>query len=313
LKKRYKAKMRRITQVDWQLRVEDAIRMIISDIDNRLSLTKLASLLESSSYHFHRMFKQLTGESVCGCIKRLRLERAGFLLKNSDRKIIDIALNSGFNTSDAFTKAFKQSFTLTPSNARKVPAWKWQLPSRAGIHYGQSEKNKWFLVFPGEEKMNTKIVEFVEEEFIGIKMRGSFWQMPEIWEKFTSLMNTKEYYHPKAKYSAVFFDAVNKDVSEEDQRWAVAMSVGEEGADIVASDGLERFRTPGGLYLVVVHFGSHESIGEVWNKHREQILEESRWKFDVSRPSFEWYQNDPATISPELLLTFLCDPVVQRQ
>lgn len=85
--------MRQITKADWHVRVDQAVRHIMADIDNSIRLNELSAILESSPYHFHRMFKKLTGESVRGCIRRLRLERAGYFLKTTDRKIIDIALD----------------------------------------------------------------------------------------------------------------------------------------------------------------------------------------------------------------------------
>jgi DNA gyrase inhibitor GyrI len=64
------------------------------------------------------------------------------------------------------------------------------------------------------------------------------------------------------------------------------------------------------MYAITLHFGSHEEIGLTWDRWRKEWLPVSGWRHDPSRPSLEWYQNDAAT-APELLLTFLCDPVVR--
>ncbi|WP_199925393.1 GyrI-like domain-containing protein [Paenibacillus bouchesdurhonensis] len=60
-----------------------------------------------------------------------------------------------------------------------------------------------------------------------------------------------------------------------------------------------------------MHFGSSEEIGPTWDRWIQEWLPDSGWTIDPTRPNYEWYQNH--NVPPELLLTFLCTPVVKIQ
>jgi AraC family transcriptional regulator len=83
-----------------------------------LPLDRLARLAHFSPYHFHRIFRGLVGEGVNEYVRRLRLEAAAVALKTTDRSVLDIALRAGYNAHEAFTRAFRQMFGVTPSQFR---------------------------------------------------------------------------------------------------------------------------------------------------------------------------------------------------
>ena len=75
-------------------------------LDEAVSLDELAALAHFSPYHFHRIFRGMVGESVMEHVRRLRLERAAHRLKFSDEPITRIAFEAGYETHEAFTRAF---------------------------------------------------------------------------------------------------------------------------------------------------------------------------------------------------------------
>ncbi|MGD1930426.1 MAG: helix-turn-helix domain-containing protein [Leptolyngbyaceae cyanobacterium] len=83
-----------------------------------IKLADLAGLLGMSPFHFGRMFKQSTGISPHQYVIQQRLERAQHLLKNSDRAIIDIALDCGFTSHSHLSKQFRKVIGMTPRNFR---------------------------------------------------------------------------------------------------------------------------------------------------------------------------------------------------
>src|SRR5207237_5293579 len=87
-------------------------------LDEDLSLEKLARLAHFSPFHFHRICKALVGESVYEYVRRLRLEAAAILLKITDRSVTHIAFDAGYETHEAFTRAFRQLFGVSPSQFR---------------------------------------------------------------------------------------------------------------------------------------------------------------------------------------------------
>lgn len=84
-----------------------------------ITIDELVAISGYSYYHFHRIFKSHTGESVKKYIKRLQLERAVRKIKNENEKITDLAIEAGFHMSSSFNKAFKGMFAINPSQYKK--------------------------------------------------------------------------------------------------------------------------------------------------------------------------------------------------
>lgn len=86
-----------------------------------IKVEELASISGYSLYHFHRIFKDITGESVYDYIKNTRLEKASnLLIYNQHKKIQTFAHDCGFATATGFSAAFKKRFGVTPKEWRKV-------------------------------------------------------------------------------------------------------------------------------------------------------------------------------------------------
>jgi len=89
-----------------------------------LSVECLCQVAHFSKFHFHRQFAKFCGVSVSRYIQLLRLKQASQqLVRQRQRKIIDIALDSGFETPESFSRAFKQLFGQTPTAFRCSPDW----------------------------------------------------------------------------------------------------------------------------------------------------------------------------------------------
>jgi AraC family transcriptional regulator len=91
--------------------VLDTIRVRLTE---DLSIPTLAAIAGFSPYHFHRIFRVITGETLADCVLRLRLERAVALLKASRKlSITEAAFACGFVSAAHFSRVFKQQFGLT--------------------------------------------------------------------------------------------------------------------------------------------------------------------------------------------------------
>jgi AraC family transcriptional regulator len=95
------------TLQDYRARLIRVFVHIQRHLDGPLALDDLAGLAGFSPFHFHRVFRGMTGESVQAHIRRLRLERAAQRLKHGGRSILEIALDAGYDSHEAFTRAFK--------------------------------------------------------------------------------------------------------------------------------------------------------------------------------------------------------------
>lgn len=92
---------------------------IQTHLDGDLALDTLAEQAGFSSYHFHRTFTEFVGEPLRRHVRRLRLEHAAYRLKISQDTILRIALDVGYQSHEAFGRAFKRHFGVTPSTFRR--------------------------------------------------------------------------------------------------------------------------------------------------------------------------------------------------
>lgn len=93
-------------------------------IDNHLAeslgLDELARRVCMSKYAFHRLFRQTVGEPVYQYVRRRRMERAADRLIRTDQPIMEIALNSRYASQEAFSRAFRQVYALSPGKYRRL-------------------------------------------------------------------------------------------------------------------------------------------------------------------------------------------------
>jgi len=104
-----------------QLIVDEIDKCIKQYNDEALTLQSLSEKLGYSEFYTTRKFKEIIGMSFRDY---LRLRKLAFALKevrDSDKSILDIAFDHGFSSHEAFTRAFKTTYTITPSDYRKDP------------------------------------------------------------------------------------------------------------------------------------------------------------------------------------------------
>ncbi len=91
---------------------------IEANLEQNIQLVDLAGLLDMSQFHFSRLFKQSIGTSPHQYLSQQRVEKAKQLLKCTDRLIVDIALECGFNSHSHLSKKFRQFTGMTPKAYR---------------------------------------------------------------------------------------------------------------------------------------------------------------------------------------------------
>ena len=122
---------------------------IVENLDDA-TLDDVSAAAGYSKYHAVRMFKEITGKTPYEYIRALRLTKAAEGLRDSGGKIIDAALQSGFDSHDGFTRAFMRQFDITPQRySRETP------PIRFFVHYPISS---YYHLKDGEKAMNNEKV-----------------------------------------------------------------------------------------------------------------------------------------------------------
>ena len=113
--------MKTTSQSDYTKRIERVIAAVAQSLEQERDLPStatLASIANFSPFHFMRVYRALAGESLGTTVQRLRLARAAHLLSASTAPISEVSGRVGFETPQAFARAFREHFGVAPSEAR---------------------------------------------------------------------------------------------------------------------------------------------------------------------------------------------------
>jgi AraC family transcriptional regulator len=103
-----------------QRQLRQVLDYIHDHLEQDIKLADLAELLGMSQFHFSHLFKQAIGTSPYQYLLQQRVERAKQLLKQTERSIMEIALECGFNSHSHLSKQFRQLTSITPKAYRMM-------------------------------------------------------------------------------------------------------------------------------------------------------------------------------------------------
>ena len=232
---------------------------IARHLDEPLTLEKLSALACCSPYHFHRQFLAFSGQPLYRYIQWLRLRRASWRLAfNPQDKVIDIALDAGFQSPESFSRAFRSALGKSPRQFRQRPDW---------LDWHQRVPKMASQELP---TMEVKIVDFPHTQVAMLQHRGS----PELvndsaatfiaWRKRTGLSPVSE----SQTFGIAWDDPAT--TSAEAFRFDICGSV---TTAIPENDfGVINGEIAGGRYAVGRHSGSLDNLSQtVWAMFRDWL------------------------------------------
>ena len=89
-------------------------------LEQELSLEKIAKELSYSKFYIARAFKSETGMTLHKYIQGRRLDESARKLTETDQPIVEIAMEAGYGSQQAFTKAFGHAYSCTPQEYRRI-------------------------------------------------------------------------------------------------------------------------------------------------------------------------------------------------
>lgn len=105
--------------MDWIKQMNESINYIEDNLDENIDVHEVARIACCSVYHFQRMFSYIVDVPLSEYIRRRRLSLAALALQQTDIKVIDLALQYGYESPDSFSRAFSRLHGVTPSQARQ--------------------------------------------------------------------------------------------------------------------------------------------------------------------------------------------------
>ena len=117
--------------------INKALHYIEQHLESDVSLESVSKIAHYSPFHFHRIFKAFTNETLNQYISRKRVEKASaVLLRKTDVTISELSTRYGFTSNSSFTRAFKKFYGVSPSDFRRQGQGKYskirQVKSKTG-------------------------------------------------------------------------------------------------------------------------------------------------------------------------------------
>ncbi|MCZ6794322.1 MAG: AraC family transcriptional regulator [Planctomycetota bacterium] len=303
--------MRESTRRDYAERLTRVLVHIQGNLDRDLSLEALAGVASFSPFHFHRIFRGLLGESVKEHVRRLRLERAALRLRNTDRSVVDIAFEAGYESHEAFSRAFKGMSGESPSSfrarRRSVPL----PPVPSGVHFRpdgdlSSEEIDWPAT--GQPSMQVTVKPLTPMRVAFLRHVGPYSQCGETWDELLPRLGAAGWLGAGTTFLGLCHD--DPEVTPSGKlRYDACVTVGDE----FEPDGDVGAQTvTGGDYAVATHSGPYDDLGNTYASLFGQWMPASG-REPRSAPCLEVYLNDPGSTEPEDLLTEVHVPLEGRR
>lgn len=138
--------------------------VVLESLDQEQDAKSLARHAYRSRTQFYRLFRAMVEETPVAMRRRLLLERAAWQLSRTQLSVTDISLNAGYGSLEAFTRAFRKAFGVSPSLYRRMGVTYTHLHTSNGIHHysgkddtkGVGRSMDLFDIFSGQESWHTQ-------------------------------------------------------------------------------------------------------------------------------------------------------------
>src|SRR6201993_907357 len=109
--------------------------VVTNSLDRQARTQDLARQAYQSRTQFHRMFRTVVEETPAAMRRRLLLERAAYQLAHTGISVTDVALDANYGSLEAFTRAFRKAFRISPNLFRRMREPHFHFPASNEIHF----------------------------------------------------------------------------------------------------------------------------------------------------------------------------------
>ncbi|WP_409261333.1 GyrI-like domain-containing protein [Pseudomonas putida] len=230
-------------------RFDAVLAYIDGHLEGDLSVNTLSEVAHFSAFHFHRQFTAYVGVPVARYVQLMRLRRAAHRLASASQcSVLDASLEAGFDSPEAFSRAFRRDFGMAPSAFRRQPNWQTWHAVFTVPHFSRSIT------------MQVRIVDFAEVRVAALEHSGSPAQLDASVRQFIQWrMGSGQ--SPVGTSRTFGIPYGNPDTTPaEEFRFDIC---GEIDGTVAPNDyGVRELIIPGGRCVVVRHIGSPDHIGE---------------------------------------------------
>ncbi|WP_284079264.1 AraC family transcriptional regulator [Herbaspirillum aquaticum] len=270
----------------YRTRMARVVATIAADPMAQHSLEALAAIAAFSPFHFHRLYRSLTGETIMDTLRHQRLALAALKLASQEGSVTEIALACGYESPQAFTRAFRQFSGQSPSAFRHKIFLMTQ-PSRLVD-----------VMQPPPRPLNVPLVEQGALKLLGLRHEGPTSTIAHTHRRLHQLLGKRT---EPVRYGICFGDP---DQGTSFRYFAAVLRQAPDPLEGV----LEPLDVPAGSYACHTVMGPYTQINASIAALYSTWLPYSSYEPD-DRPLIECYRNQPHQVPQEALHTDLLIPV----
>lgn len=278
-------------------RIERLISHIESNLDAQLDLEALSTEIHVSKYHLHRQCSAYLGMTIIQLVRLLRFKRATYQLAfRSELKITDIALGAGFESHEAFSRAFKQQFLTSPTAFRENPDWlAWQAKYDPVIKI----RNKTMVVKNGMSALPTvELVTFEETKIAVLEHKGAPYLLGKSIQSFISWRKGNALPPSKSRTFNLVYD--DPCITPPDEyRFDLCCEVERQVEE--NEQGVINKIIPQGVCARIRHIGSDDTLGQLVDYLYSSWLEGSNYQLRDFPVFFERVSFFPEVAESEMI------------
>lgn len=288
-------------------RLSRVMLFINDNLSEKLSLEMLAREACFSPYHFHRIFAAIVGETPNAYINRVRLERAANMLQsNPGMSITEIAFATGFSSSAAFSRSFKQHFGCSAS------AWKMQQEHHSVEEARITRKNRQFPESEHDRLQHQALMQNVTVKrmpafhvaYVASQEGYRLKEVQAAWNTLCKWAGARDLLTPDAVMLGISYD--NPEITPCHKcRYYACVTVPDH---ILADDTVGIMDIAAGRYAVYRFKGSAEGIQAAFRLIYAEWLPDSGYQ-PAHTPCYELYYETPETHHQEIYTLDICMPV----
>ena len=271
---------------------EDRVLRVLTYIHDNpagdLSLDTLADVAAMSRFHWHRVFRAITGETCAQTVRRIRLHRAACWLMQSDKPVATIATDIGYPNLKSFARAFTEAYGSSPAAFRKAGQF---LPVQPRFRTGG------YPMHPVTTRTEPA------RRVIAIPHKGAYAEIGRSFEAFGALCESRKLWPQLGPVIALYLDSPEAVPEDKLRSYAGAQFCGKS-----TPEGMEGLQIPGGKTAVLTYKGPYSGIPAAYHSLFGNWLPQSGQE-PADQHCYEIYLNNPRDTAPEDLLTEICLPL----
>ena len=269
---------------DYFDRINRIVDFLNTQVKSTPTLEDLAKVARISPYHFHRVYRAVTGETPFGTLRRLRIARAMMMLRDTKKSITEIAFDVGYDSSQAFSRSFRQLTGCSASEVRSDRQRLLPLIDKLSGSLGPS----------ADTDVEVRLVSIEPFKVIASRHSGP----PEsLFKAFGDLHSWAQANPLLEPYRGIYGIPIDEPLDEYDDgpRFDCCFDF---GPNAESAGSYSEVSLGGGLYAVTRHVGPFEGLESKYDALYGKWLTSSQYKVRDAWP-YNHYLADPGTLPPE--------------